>query len=88
MLYNLLSGLLRALGNSKVPLYFLVVAALLNVVLDLVFIINFHMGTAGAAYATVISQRDVGAPLPPLHRQSRPDPPPLSRRDMVLDRRK
>lgn len=56
VLYNLLSSILRALGNSKVPLYFLILAALLNVVLDLVFIIVFHMGAAGAAYATVISQ--------------------------------
>ena len=56
VLYNLLSSILRALGNSKTPLYFLILAALLNIVLDLVFIIAFHMGTAGAAYATVISQ--------------------------------
>ena len=56
VLYNLLASILRALGNSKVPLYFLILAAFLNVVLDLVFIIVFHMGAAGAAYATVISQ--------------------------------
>ena len=56
MLYNLLASILRALGNSKVPLYFLILSALLNIVLDLVFIIVFHMGTAGAAIATVISQ--------------------------------
>ena len=49
MLYNLLSSILRALGNSKVPLYFLILAALLNIVLDLVFIIVCKMGTAGAA---------------------------------------
>ena len=56
MLYNLLASILRALGNSRVPLYFLILSALLNVVLDLVLIIFFHMGTAGAAVATVISQ--------------------------------
>ena len=56
VLYNLLSSILRALGNSRTPLYFLILAALLNVVLDLVFIIQFHAGAAGAAYATVISQ--------------------------------
>lgn len=56
VLYNLLSSILRALGNSKVPLYFLILAAFLNIVLDLVLIIIFHMGAAGAAYATVISQ--------------------------------
>lgn len=56
MLYNLLASVLRALGNSRVPLYFLILSALLNIVLDLVLIIFFHMGTAGAAVATVISQ--------------------------------
>lgn len=56
LLYNLLSGILRALGDSKTPLYFLIIASLLNVVLDLVFIQVFHSGVAGAAYATVISQ--------------------------------
>ena len=56
MLYNLLSSILRALGNSKVPLYFLILAALLNIVLDLVFIIVCKMGTAGAAWATVTAQ--------------------------------
>lgn len=56
MLYNLLASILRALGNSKVPLYFLILAALLNIVLDLVLIIVFHMRAAGAAVATVISQ--------------------------------
>lgn len=56
ILYNLLSSMLRAVGNSKVPLYFLVLAALLNVVLDLVFVITFQMGVAGTALATIISQ--------------------------------
>ena len=56
MLYNLLASILRALGNSKVPLYFLILSALLNIVLDLVFIIAFGMGAAGAAVATIISQ--------------------------------
>ncbi len=56
VLYNLLAGILRAIGDSKRPLYFLILAALLNIVLDLVFIIVFHRGAAGAAYATVISQ--------------------------------
>lgn len=61
VLYNLLASILRALGNSKTPLYFLILAAVLNIVLDLVFIIVFHMGAAGAAYATVISQGISGA---------------------------
>ena len=54
--YNLIASILRALGDSKTPLYFLIVSSVLNVVLDLVFIINFKMGVAGAAYATIISQ--------------------------------
>lgn len=56
VLYNILSAMLRAVENSKTPLYFLILSAGLNIVLDLVFIINFRMGTAGAAWATVISQ--------------------------------
>lgn len=56
VLYNILASILRALGNSKTPLYFLILAALLNIVLDLVFIIALHMGVAGAAWATIISQ--------------------------------
>lgn len=56
VLYNLLASILRALGNSKVPLYFLILSAGLNIILDLLLIIVFHMGVSGAAYATVISQ--------------------------------
>ena len=55
-LYNILASILRALGNSKVPLYFLILSAMLNIVLDLVFIVVFKMGAPGAAWATVISQ--------------------------------
>ncbi len=56
VLYNLAASILRAAGDSRRPLYFLVLSAVLNVVLDILFIAVFHMGTAGAAYATVISQ--------------------------------
>ena len=56
MLYNLLSSILRALGNSKLPLVFLIISALLNIVLDLVFIVGFGMAAKGAAVATVIAQ--------------------------------
>lgn len=55
-LYNALSSVYTALGNSKTPLKFLVISSVANVVLDLVFIINFHWGVAGAAAATAISQ--------------------------------
>ena len=54
--YNMMAAILRALGDSKTPLYFLIVSSVLNIILDLVLIINFKMGVAGAAYATVISQ--------------------------------
>lgn len=54
--YNLLAAVLRALGDSKTPLYFLVVSAIINVFLDIVFIVRFHMGVVGCAYATVIAQ--------------------------------
>lgn len=55
-LYNLLSGIIRSLGDSRSPLIFLVISSLLNIALDLVFILVFHFGIAGAAWATVISQ--------------------------------
>jgi Na+-driven multidrug efflux pump len=54
--YNLCAGLLRAIGNSIVPLAFLVFSSLLNIALDLLLITRFGMGVAGAAVATVIAQ--------------------------------
>lgn len=54
--YNLCAGLMRAIGNSVMPLVFLIVSSLLNVVLDILFITQFHMGIQGAAVATVVSQ--------------------------------
>ena len=56
MLYNLLSGILRSLGDSKTPLVFLIMCSLLNVVLDIVFILTLNMGVAGAGWATLLSQ--------------------------------
>ena len=61
MLYNLCASILRALGDSKVPLLFLVMASVINIGLDLLFIMVFHMGVAGAGWATVISQFISGA---------------------------
>ncbi|MCR4833446.1 MAG: MATE family efflux transporter, partial [Butyrivibrio sp.] len=55
-MYNLLSGIIRALGDSKHPVEFLVIASFVNIGLDLLFILVFHMGVTGAALATVISQ--------------------------------
>ena len=56
IMYNLCSSLMRAIGNSKMPLIFLLCSAATNVLLDLLFIIKFGLGTRGAALATVISQ--------------------------------
>lgn len=56
VLYNLLASFLRAVGNSRVPLYFLVIASVLNIALDLILILVIPMGVAGAAIATVVSQ--------------------------------
>lgn len=54
--YNLCAGLMRAIGNSFIPLVFLIISSLLNIGLDLLFITQFHMGVKGAAVATVIAQ--------------------------------
>lgn len=55
-LYNYISSMLRALGDSKTPLYFLIFSCILNVVLDIIFVYSFGMGVRGAGIATVISQ--------------------------------
>lgn len=54
--FNLFSGILRALGDSLTPLLFLVLACIVNIILDYVFIVNFHMGVAGAGWATIAAQ--------------------------------
>lgn len=56
VVYNLITSILRALGDSRTPLYFLILSSILNVFLDIIFIVNFNMGVGGAAYATIISQ--------------------------------
>lgn len=56
MLYNMGSGILRAVGDSRRPFYFLVISAVLNIALDLVFVLAFRMGVRGVAYATIIAQ--------------------------------
>ena len=55
-LYNLISGIIRSMGDSRTPVVFLTIASVLNIALDLVLIITFDMGVAGAALATVVSQ--------------------------------
>ena len=56
MLYNLLSGIIRSLGDSRTPLYFLIFSSLLNVALDIAFIVGLRLGVAGAGWATLLSQ--------------------------------
>lgn len=55
-LYNMISGIIRSMGDSKTPVVFLVISSFLNIALDIIFIRIFEMGVAGAAWATVISQ--------------------------------
>ena len=55
-LYNYFASLLRAIGNSKIPLLFLAISTIINIVLDIYFILSLNMGIAGAAYATIIAQ--------------------------------
>ena len=56
LIYNMGSGILRSVGDTKRPLYFLVLTSIMNIVLDLLFVIVFHAGIAGVAWATIISQ--------------------------------
>lgn len=56
LIYNMGSGILRAVGDTVRPLLFLILTSVLNIVLDLLFVIGFHMGIAGVAWATIISQ--------------------------------
>lgn len=56
MVYNMGSGILRAVGDSKNPLYFLIVSSVTNILLDMLFVIVFNMGIAGVGWATLIAQ--------------------------------
>ncbi|MBQ7797083.1 MAG: MATE family efflux transporter [Lachnospiraceae bacterium] len=56
MIYNMGAGILRAVGDTKRPLYFLIFSSIMNIILDLVFVVVFGLGIAGVAYATVIAQ--------------------------------
>ena len=59
-LYNIVSGIIRSLGDSKTPVVFLVISSLINITLDFVFILGMKMGVAGAAWATNVSQLIAG----------------------------
>ena len=58
MLYNYGAAILRAVGDTRRPLMFLVVAGVTNAVLNMILVIVFHLGVAGVAIATIISQLD------------------------------
>ena len=55
-IYNMGAGILRGVGDSRRPLYFLCISSVVNIVLDLLFVVVFHMGVAGVAYATITAQ--------------------------------
>ena len=83
--YNGYASLLRALGDSKTPLYFLAVTALLNVGLDILFVVSFGWGVAGVAWATVISQI-VSCVLCVIYAYHKVPVMSLGLRDLVFDR--
>lgn len=84
MFFNISSAILRGVGDSKTPLYFLIVASALNVVLDLFFIVTLGMGPEGAAYATVIAQA-VAAVLCFVYMFRKFDILKISKKDFYLD---
>ncbi len=84
--YNIVSGILRGLGDSFTPLVFLIVACLLNIVLDIVFVVNFGMAAAGVALATVIAQ-GISAALCLWRLAHMKDTVHLSLRALIPDRR-
>ena len=84
-LYNGMSSLLRALGDSKTPLYFLALSALVNIVLDLVFVLQFNMGVKGVAVATLIAQA-VAAILCTLYSFKKLPILHMKREEIVFDR--
>lgn len=84
-LYNIVTGVLRAIGDSRTPLYFLILAAILNIILDLVFVINFAMGVKGVAYATLIAQIVSSLGLF-IYSYKKNDFIRMSKEDMTIDR--
>lgn len=54
--YNFFAAIMRSMGNTMIPLIFLIISAIINIILDIVFIVPFHMGVGGAAYASIIAQ--------------------------------
>lgn len=84
MAYNVAAGILRGIGDSKTPLYFLILSSILNIVLDVFLIVVVKLGTAGAAYATIISQ-GVSAALCYIYMFRKFDVLKVSRKDFYMD---
>ena len=63
MLYNVMASLLRAFGDTRTPLFFLILSSVINIVLDISFVVLFHWGVAGVAVATLIAQFHLRQPL-------------------------
>ena len=85
MAYNVAAGILRGIGDSKTPLYFLILSSFLNIFLDIFLIVTIPLGTAGAAYATVISQ-GVSAILCFIYMFRKFDILKIKREDIYIDR--
>ncbi|NLA10515.1 MAG: MATE family efflux transporter [Firmicutes bacterium] len=83
-LYNIVASFMRALGDSRTPLYFLIISSLLNIGLDLLFVLRYNMGVAGVAWATVVAQA-VSVVLSIVYIYWRVDLLKLYPRDIVFD---
>lgn len=84
-LFNACSALLRSIGDSKTPLYFLILAAIINIILDLVFVLVFDMGVVGVALATIIAQA-ISSILCLIYAMAKIPFIRITREDMVFDR--
>ena len=85
-LYNTIAAFFRALGDSRTPLYFLIISSLLNIALDLLFVLRYNMGVAGVAWATVIAQA-VSVVISIAYIYWRVDLLKLYPKDLVFDRK-
>ncbi len=85
LIYNIGCAILRAVGDSKHPLYYLIVASIINTILDIVFIATFNMGVAGAAVATVIAET-VSAALVVLSLMKSQDALHLELKELKIDK--
>ena len=84
-IYNIAASLSRAVGDSKTPLYFLILAAVINVALDLLFVIVFKMGVSGVALATVVAQ-GISSILCVVYIFNKIDFIKITKKDMVFDK--